>query len=42
MLFCLGGVGVLPFAKPASLLTVSLLPKAMHRDNEEQNHDDAV
>ena len=38
MLFCLGGVGVLPFAKPTCLLTVSLMPKAMHRENEEQNH----
>ena len=42
MFICLDGVGVLPLTKPACLLTVSLLPKAMHRDNEEQNHDDAV
>ena len=37
MLLCLGGVGILPFAKPACLLTVSLYAKPRNRDNEEHN-----
>lgn len=38
MLLCLDGVGILPFAKPACLFTVSLYAKSRYRDNEEHNH----
>ena len=37
VLLCLGGVVVLPFTKPACLLTVSFYANPRNRDNEEHN-----